>query len=278
MRSIPSFIIALMLCMSVVAQQPRIHKMFDHSLLDHVLKEYTKEGYVDYQRLKTEPQLLNKYLNRLAVTGRKEMESFSKKEQMAFWINAYNAITLKTVIDSYPINGRVAYLPADSIEQVPGALNRKKTLVAGRNLTLETIENKLLKDGFKDERLHFAISRAALGAPRLQPFAYSGELLDDQLKIAVRDFINDPYRTFICQSCNRIQMSKIFDWHGEDFQAKWGNSAMLNKRYGTKQGAVLTFIAAHQPQAVNHYILNAKYDIIFIDYNWALNDIKNKKK
>src|SRR5204863_4954485 len=108
------------------------------------------------------------------------VDSAPRNEQIAFWINAYNAIVLQTVVEHYPIVQRTSAYPARSIRQIPGAFERVQHHIAGKMVTLDQIEQSVLS-GFHDPRIFFALGRGAIGSGRLRSEAYTPELLDKQL-------------------------------------------------------------------------------------------------
>src|SRR5215510_15845546 len=126
---------------------------------DAVLDTYVRDGEVYYRALKLERGRLDAFVNQLAGAS---TEKLSRDEQVAFWINAYNALVLRTVVDHYPIQGHAAAYPQKSIRQVPGAFERLTHRVAGRTLTLDQIEQTVLS-GYGDARIYLALGRGAEG-------------------------------------------------------------------------------------------------------------------
>src|SRR5690349_8471136 len=104
--------------------------------LDHILDTYVRDGYVYYLALQKERGALDRYVASLDVP-RAQVDGWSRPEQEAFWVNAYNALVLRTVVDAYPIHGRSADYPASSVRQIPGAFDSHKFRVAGESLTLD---------------------------------------------------------------------------------------------------------------------------------------------
>ena len=144
---------------------------------EFVLDTYVRDGYVYYRALKSDRRRLDEYVNSLAAAG---VDKRPKNAQIAFWLNAYNALVLRTVIDHYPAPRRSTEYPQGSIRQTPGAFERLTHRVAGRMLTLDQIEQTILAK-YSDPRLHFAVGRGSVGGGRLRSEIFTAELLEKQL-------------------------------------------------------------------------------------------------
>ncbi|MGH9142761.1 MAG: DUF547 domain-containing protein, partial [Vicinamibacterales bacterium] len=131
---------------------------------DQLLDLYVRNGDVYYRAIKSERAKLDGYTGALATVS---IDKLSRDEQLAFWLNAYNALVLRTVADHYPIQGRSPEYPAKSIRQISGAFERLTHRVAGRTLTLDQIEQTILPT-FHDPRVYFALGRGAVGSGRLR--------------------------------------------------------------------------------------------------------------
>ena len=136
---------------------------FDHVVFDNLLQKYVSNGLVDYRGLKDNRAQLTTYLERLEQVDPNEFNQWSKSAQMAFWINAYNAITIEGILRNYPIQwgGLIARsrFPQNSIRQISGFWNKVFVKVMGKDMTLNDIEHKILRKEFDDPRIHFAIVR-----------------------------------------------------------------------------------------------------------------------
>ncbi len=131
---------------------------------DELLDTYVRDGEVYYRALKSDRGKLDAFINQV---GGANVDRLSRDEKVAFWINAYNAIVLRTIIDHYPITGKSAQYPPKSIRQIPGAFERTAHRVAGRTVTLDQIEQTILPE-FHDPRVYFALGRGAMGSGRLR--------------------------------------------------------------------------------------------------------------
>lgn len=222
---------------------------FDHSALDGLLKRYVANSNVDYRRWKSsaaDQATLAAYISRL---GAAVPEGWSRNEKLAFYINAYNAITVKSVLDAYPIR---------SIKNIPGVWDRKKWRVAGRDLTLNDIEHKILRAELQEARIHFAIVCASGGCPPLQPWAFSGAMIDEQLESVTRAFLNAPDRIRVDADRKRLSISAIFQWFSEDFVRS--------------AGSVPAFVARYRSSEEARALKEGRWTVSYFDYDWSLNE------
>ncbi len=210
-----------------------------HDDLDIFLFKNVKDGKVDYQSIKENPTHLYKLIN-----TSKDLEVSLKdvNHYQSFWINAYNLYVIKSIIDSYPISS-----PLD----VPGFFDKRKHHIAGQQVTLNEIENNLLRARFKDPRFHFVLVCGAMGCPPLIPNAYKPKELNFQLERQTRLAINDDQ--FI-RSGKKVAISQIFEWYKEDFE---------------QEGAVIDFINKYRKVP-----FNSRVKIKYYSYNWKINKQK----
>lgn len=225
---------------SVFSQAPA----FNHSLYDKVLKEFVEDGRVDYRALQDNPALLDAYLKKLAETSPASLFAMPEDEKIAFYINAYNAMTLKAVTDHYPVK---------SIKKIRGVWDRLKFTVAGRELTLDHIKNKILRWEFREPRVHFALVCAAIGCPKLRSGAYRGRELNRMLNEETRKFINDKERVNLDKDKKTLYVSSIFKWFKNDF------------------GDIAEFVAKYMPKDEARFIRENRPRIKYLKYDWALN-------
>lgn len=179
----------------------------DHSKFDRLLKIYVSEaGNVDYSGLKNNQKLLDEYLSDLKINF--IAENWSRKAKMAYWINAYNAFTIKLILDNYPVK---------SIMNIHGgkAWDVRWIELGTNKYTLNQIENEILRPVYKDPRIHFAVNCAARSCPPLLNEAWTEENLEKNLEHQTIAFINNQSENII--SLKEVEVSKIFDWYSEDF-------------------------------------------------------------
>lgn len=219
----------------------------DHSLFGELLKKYVKEGKVDYAAIKTEEVKLNRYL---AILENVNPQSLPRNEQFAFYINAYNAWTIKLILTKYP--------DIKSIRELgflnAGPWKKKVVRLKGEMVSLDHIEHDILRPRYKDPRVHFAINCAAKSCPPLRSEPYLADILDQQLDRATRSFINNPksYRF----DGRVFYVSRIFKWFSEDF-----NEDAI--------GFILQYAAGDLKKKLGTH--SEKFNVKYLDYDWSLN-------
>jgi len=180
----------------------------DPSLFGELLKRYVNNGEVDYQGFKNEEASLDKYLKILENTN---VKGLSREEQFAFYVNSYNAWTIKLILGAYP--GIKSIKDLGNIFKTPW--QKKIVRINGEVITLDDVEHKILRSQFKDPRVHFAVNCASKSCPPLISEPYSGSKLNQQLDHSTRAFVNDPKSNYL--KGNKLYVSKIFKWFPEDF-------------------------------------------------------------
>ncbi len=235
----------------------------------YVLNRYVDEqGLVNYQGLKADRAQLDSFIESLATI--KGYQNWDDNQKIAFWCNAYNAITLQVIIDNYPIKptfpARLKY-PANSIRQIPGVWSKLNFNIMGRDLTLDDIEHNILRPQFKEPRIHMAIVCASRGCARLRNEPYAGDKLEQQLADQCRLFFADPDKFRI--SGGEVGISPYFKWFGQDFIEKYDDPARLKDQPANIRAA-LNLAMDYTGQA--DYLLNGTYRVIFQEYDWSLNE------
>ncbi len=180
----------------------------DNSLYGELLNKYVKNGLVDYQGIKNEEAVLDEYLKILENTN---VKALSADEQFAFYVNSYNAWTIKLILGAYPEIKSIKEL--GNIFKTPW--QKKIVRINGEVITLDDVEHKILRKKFKDPRVHFAVNCASRSCPPLISEPYRGSNLNQQLDQSTRAFINDPESNYL--KGNKLYVSKIFKWFPEDF-------------------------------------------------------------
>jgi hypothetical protein len=210
-----------------------------HADFDALLKKYvTASGKVNYKDFKTEKGALESYIQTLS--DNMPAKEWSKDDKLAYWINAYNALTIKLILDNYPLP-KITDLDKGKTWDV------RRYKLGDKTYSLNDIENTIVRP-MNEPRIHFALNCAAKSCPALFNEAFTGLLLNAQLEKRTKNFINDPTANTL--SGDEVKISKIFDWYGKDF--------------GT---LLLDFI--------NRYALKkAKKDakIGYKEYDWRLNE------
>jgi len=233
------------------------------------------DGMVDYRGLRADAGTLDAFVGALAALDPGRYERWPEQEKIAFWVNAYNGLTLKAVISHYPI--RPSFLgslrfPENSIRQIPGVWDRLRFSVMGRERTLDEIEHAVLRGEFHEPRIHVALVCAAMGCPPLRREPYTGEQLSAQLDDQARRFLADPAKFRIDRAEGRAYLSPIFKWFGADFAASGREQAGFPGR-SPAQRAVLAFVSRYLPEDDRRYLAGEqRYEIVYLDYDWSLNE------
>ncbi len=210
-----------------------------HKIWDQLLQKYVSSaGKVNYKGFKQSKTQLNAYLDELAKNP--VQDKWSKAEKMAYWINAYNAFTIKLIVDNYPVS---------SITKLHNGKpwDVKWIKLGNQTYSLNNIENDILRPQFKDARIHFAVNCAAKSCPPLLNRAWTAENLDQYLNQQAKAFIN--HATYNKISVSAVQLSKIFEWYGEDF----GDIINYLNKYATIK-------------------IKSNATVKYIEYDWALNE------
>lgn len=192
-----------------------------HSAFNSLLSKYvTSSGTVNYAGFKSQKSALDSYLKDLENNPVKS--NWSRNEKMAYWINLYNAATIKLILDNYPTS---------SIKNINGGKPWDKRWIksGSKTYTLNEIENAVLRPQFNDARIHFAVNCAAISCPRLMNKAFTASNLNSLLDENARWFINNS--TFNSISAKKVEISKIFDWYKDDF----GNIINYLNKYATTE-------------------------------------------
>jgi hypothetical protein len=235
----------LCLLMAVSVAWPQWAAAEDHQLWNLIVSKYVDDhGRVAYRRLQADDMpVLSKYL---ASLGEARIEGFPEKEQLAFWINAYNATIVAGILDGYSAeNAFKRYRFFKSYSQV----------IDGEQRTPDDIEHSIIRPRFHDARTHFALVCASSSCPKLRQEAYVGDRLDAQLDDQARRFLVDPSRNRIDPATGMLELSQIFKWFKDDF---------------TRDGKSLAdFLAPYlTPEQVR--LLRTKKPT-YLDYDWTMN-------
>jgi hypothetical protein len=229
---------------------------------------------VNYRGLKENSQRLDAFASVLGRLDRTMYDNWTEKEKVAFWINAYNALTLEAIITHYPIKPSLTaslVFPKNSIRQIPGVWDELTFEVMGRKVTLDEIEHKILRAQFNEPRIHVALVCAAKGCPPLRNEPYTGEQLDEQLDDQTRRFLSNPQKFRFDRTGGRVSLSSIFQWFSEDFVKTYGADERFSG-HSQAEGAVLNFINKYVDAADREYLVSATYKIAYLDYDWSLNE------
>jgi hypothetical protein len=219
-----------------------------HADFSRLLEKYVQDHLIKYSAWVANAQdiaALGQYVDQMAGLDPAEWQD---ADALTYWINLYNAVTLRLVLDHYPLK---------SIKDLGGFMKsspwkRELVTVGGRALALNDIENDIIRPRFGDPRIHFALNCASVGCPPLGKEAYFPGRLSEQLDAACGWAMN--HDQWVCLDGDKLLLTKIFDWYGEDFAADGGSVLAFIKRYRTEP------LPEGDPK------------IDFMSYDWSLNE------
>ncbi len=227
----------------------------NHTLLTKVLKENVVPGEVSslvrYGNLKANRSDLDTYLRELEKLTRKDFANFNENQKLSFWINAYNAYTLKLIIDNYPLK---SIKDLGSVFSSPW--KKKFITLFKKKMSLDNIEHDTIRKNFKEPRIHFAVNCASMGCPSLADIAFNESNLENLLQKMSLGFINNNAKNSYDIANKKMKLSKIFSWYGGDFKEKFGSYK--------------NFIQTLKPDVKGL----SKFKVSWSDYGWDLNDSK----
>jgi hypothetical protein len=263
--------VGLMLAVGMAVRLPPVVQGDLQAPLDRILDTYVRDGYVYYLALQRDRAALDRYVASLDVP-RQSLEGWPKVEQEAFWVNAYNALVVRTVIDSYPIKGKSPDYPASSVRQIPGAFDQRKHQVAGRSLTLDEIEKDVIA-GFGDARLLLALGRGALGSGRLRSEAYRSATLERQLVEVVKECATRPSCVRVDTAQGTIEVTPMFSWREEAFVASFGAPGPMWADRSPIERAVAAMVYPYLFSGEQALLAQDTFRMRFGPFDWRLNDL-----
>ncbi len=245
-----------------------------HAQFTAILQNYVKDGKVNYTALCKDTRL-DTYISRLSATNPETISNANDK--LAFWLNAYNAFTLKVICDNYPVKSindlhfgglAIGYVLKKTI------WDKKFVNINGKSISLNYIEHKIIRASRKNPnapfseicletpcpRAHFALVCASIGCPDLRLEAYEGDKLDEQLTDQAVQFFNDTDKYYFDADNKQAHLSKILDWFDSDF--------------GQTDEEILLFVAQYIPDGIAQKIRQnpGEWEIKHTDYDWNLNE------
>lgn len=222
-----------------------------HEIFDALLKKYVSvEGKVNYKGFIKDSVTLNRYLSHLSKTPA-DKKNWTRQEQMAYWINSYNAFTIKLIIKYYPIKSIKDIGSSIQIPFVNTPWDIKFITIGNEKLDLNSIEHGKLRKEFDDPRIHMALVCASKSCPILLNEAYDPKQLDQQLTRQTKAFLGDSFRNKITP--DKPQLSSIFNWYGMDFTKNGGSVTSFVNTYSSVK-------------------IKPKAKISYLDYDWGLNE------
>jgi len=240
---------------------------------DTILDLYVRDGLVYYRALKADRRGLDGYVSSLAAVS---LEQMSRDEQVAFWLNAYNALVLATVIEHYPIPARSRDYPARSIRQIPGAFERLPHRVAGRTLTLDQIEQTVLP-AFNDPRVYLALGRGAISSGRLRSEAFVGGQIEQQLADVANECLTRPECVDLDRDGGVISVNAIFSWREKEFTTAYADKAP--PAFGERSPIERAVVAFVQPRLLTiekEFLARNTFAMRYKKFDWSLNDLTGR--
>ena len=225
---------------------------FDHSLLDALLRQHVHQGGVDYAALQQAPQQLDTYLHTLADAP---LQKLGRDEKLALLINAYNAFTLRLILD-HRQPGSIKDIPADQRWDAP------RWPLAGETISLNHLEHVMIRSNFKEPRIHFALVCAAVGCPPLRDEAYTGAKLEAQLADQTRRVHHDG--RWLRLTDQTLFLTQLYAWYADDFEQV--------------APSVLDYVATHVPALQQMLDTGRRPDLRYLDYDWSLNAARPKQE
>ncbi|MCJ8328426.1 MAG: DUF547 domain-containing protein [Lentisphaeria bacterium] len=230
-----------------------------HAGFTALLSKHVKKGMLSYKGIQKDEALLDAYLKELENT---DTSKLTANQGLAFWINAYNAFTIKLILSKYP--------EIDGIKDIPKRWDLDQWNAGGKNYSLNHIEHKILRVKYDDPRIHFAIVCASISCPSIANRAYEADTVDAQLTQGAKAFFANSEKgftsttgkTFTGKAKYTISISKILKWFSEDFE---------------RNGSKIDFILPFLPEKEQAFVKKHKDDlsIDYLTYNWKLNDAKD---
>ncbi len=222
----------------------------DHSAFDRLLKKYVNEkGLVNYKGFKSEETAFNQYLDLLSKNP--PTDAWPKNEQMAYWINAYNAYTIRLILNHYPVKSIKDIGSKIKIPFVTTPWAAKFFTIGGNKMSLDNIEHGTLRKKYDDPRIHFTLVCASISCPRLRNEAYTAAKLESQMDDQGRDFLNNPTKNKITK--DEAQLSNYFNWYKGDWNDNGQSVVKWVDKYSTTK-------------------ITEDTRISYLDYNWNLNE------
>ena len=207
---------------------------------DVFLKKNVSSGKVDYHSIKSDAILLNEVLE---IASKIDVSNETVNSQKAFWINAYNLTLIKAILNKYPVKS-----PLD----ISGLFDKGTYTIAGKKLTLNDIEKKMIREKYNDPRVHFVLVCGANGCPPIINNAYLPETLEEQLNKQAKLALNNPNFIKVNTASKKVELSQIFEWYKADFISKGKNEIdFINQYRDTK--------------------IDTKSKVSYYPYDWALN-------
>jgi hypothetical protein len=239
-----------------------------HRPFDQMLDLYVRDGLVYYRAVRADRGRLDRYVASLGSVAPSTYDGWSREQQLAYWINAYNAFVLQAVARNYPPR-------ENSIRRVPGVFDKAPHRAAGRNVTLDQIEEEVLPE-FRDPRVYFALGRGAVDSGRLRSEAYTSARVEEQLASQTTDFLGRQNHFKIDTLTGEIAVSAIIGWHEREFIAAYADTE-VGARFANRSPIERAIMSLADPVLLpseREFVSRGQFKIVYQEFNWALNELK----
>lgn len=260
-----------MLLTLVVASTAQARSLDPAAVFDHdygawnqVLRRHVDgSGRVDYDAVAGDPNL-GVFLDAVSAVSPEHVAAFSRDQKVAFYINAYNALTLRTIVDAMPVT---------SIRDIrPDPWEASKWTVGGRRMSLNEIEHKKLRRDLDEPRVHFVLVCAAISCPVLPDRAIVAEGLSGQLERATRSFFVDPSRNRVDRTAGKVYLSRILEWYGNDFVGAPDTPELADAAgLSPVEVAVVRYMAKYLDEDDRRFVQEQRFGVVYNEYDWSLN-------
>jgi hypothetical protein len=272
MRS-PVWVLACVIFVATPSAQESLADGARRKTFDQLLDLNVRNGDVYYRALKAQRGKLDGFVSLQATTA---VDKLSREGQLAFWLNAYNALVLKTVIDHYPLLGKSPDYPPNSVRQISGAFERLPHRVAGRTLTLDQIEQTVLAD-FHDPRVYFALGRGAAGSGRLRSEAFDPARIAEQLAEVAAECVTRAQCIRIDREAATVNVSSIFSWREKEFAAAYADKAPAAFASRSPiERAIVAYVLPKLLPIEKEFLEKNTFRVVYTPFDWTLNDLTGR--
>ena len=257
------------------SDQPVAVQEFDHAYRKYgeLLRSHIIGTRVDYTNLQRNRTALDAVVENFGLVSKTDLLRWTREQQMAYWINAYNAFTLQAIVDHYPIQNSwlslLTFTPRNSIKQIRGVWTDLRWHAGGTDVTLDEIEHETLRVHYDEPRIHFAVNCASVSCPPIRREPFTAIRLNRQLILAARDYLASDLGLQV--DGKSLRVSSIFNWYGEDFIDDYAHLIKTDK--SERERAILGFVSKYGPLKASVLAKSAAPRIKFLWYDWTLNDI-----
>lgn len=245
---------------------------FSHDVFEKLLKTYVDStGQVDYESWHQSDDAVNALNSYLAAVGRYSPENAAERfdgrsETLAYWLYAYNASVIKSILDRWPLESVTDVKAPLEIMKGFGFFYRQRYLFGEVSYSLYAVENEKIRANYKDARIHFVLNCGSESCPVLRPELPTGDELENLLQQAAVDFVNNERNVRLDHDNKQIILSEIFKWFDKDFISD------LRKRGVPTEHGIVDYLANVATEPKRSDLLNAlDYDIVYDDYDWSIN-------